>query len=103
MSLESDIVRDVSARLAGAGIPFMLTGSMAMNAYAAPRMTRDVDVVIEARPDDAPRLLAAFSPAYYIDAEAVARALRSEGMFNVIHQEWIFKVDCIVRKSAPYR
>jgi hypothetical protein len=103
MSVELDIVRDVSERLDRAGIPFMLTGSMAMNAYAEPRMTRDVDVVIEVQAGDAPRLVSAFSPDYYIDATAVARALASEGMFNVIHQGWVFKVDCIVRKSAPFR
>ena len=103
MSVELEMVRDVSDRLNRAGIPFMLTGSMAMTAYSEPRMTRDLDVVIEAQPEDAARLIAAFEPEYYIDAEAVARALRTERMFNVIHQEWIFKVDCIVRKSAPYR
>jgi hypothetical protein len=103
MSLELDIVRDISERLTRAGIPFMLTGSMAMNAHAQPRMTRDVDVVIEVQPPDAERIIAAFSPAYYIDGEAVARALRNETLFNTIHREWVFKVDCIVRKSAPYR
>ena len=103
MSIELDIVRDVSDRLTRAEIPFMLTGSMAMNAYAEPRMTRDVDVVIEVQPGDTPRLLSAFSPDYYIDAMVVSRALASKGIFNIIHQGWIFKVDCIVRKSAPFR
>ena len=103
MSLEIDILRDVSERLDRAGIPFMLTGSMAMNAYAQPRMTRDLDFVIEVQPQDANRLIAAFAPDYYIDAETVARALRDERMFNVIQQEWVFKVDCIVRKNAPFR
>ena len=55
MSIELDIVRDVSERLTRAGIPFMLTGSMAMNACAQPRMTRDVDVVINVGPEDAGR------------------------------------------------
>lgn len=43
MTNEIDIVRDVSARLESAGIAFMLTGSMAMNYYAQPRMTRDTE------------------------------------------------------------
>ncbi len=103
MSLELDVIRDVSGRLVTAGIPFMLTGSMAMNFYAEPRMTRDVDVVIEVQPRDASRILAAFAPDYYIDAESVARATRDEGLFNVIHREWVFKVDCIVRKDTPFR
>jgi hypothetical protein len=103
VSVELDIVRDVSERLTRAGIAFMLTGSMAMNAYAQPRMTRDVDVVIEVSPDDTARLVATFTPDYYIDAESVARALQTECMFNVIHQEWVFKVDCIVRKNGAFR
>ena len=103
MSLELDIVRDVSERLARAGLPFMLTGSMAMNACAEPRMTRDVDVVVEMGPADTGRVLAAFTPDYYIEREAVERAVRRESLFNAIHREWIFKVDCIVRKETPYR
>lgn len=103
MSVELDIVRDVSERLERAEIAFMLTGSMAMNAYAQPRMTRDVDVVIEVRLEDAERLVRAFSPEYYIDAAAVERALRTETLFNVIHREFVFKVDCIIRKDAPFR
>lgn len=103
MSVELDIVRDVSERLTRAGIPFMLTGSMAMNAYAQPRMTRDVDVVIDVASDGATQLLAAFASDYYLDAEAVAHALRTEGLFNAIHREWVFKVDCIVRKGGEFR
>ena len=44
MQNEIDIIRDVAARLEGVGIPYMLTGSMAMNYYAQPRMTRDIDL-----------------------------------------------------------
>jgi hypothetical protein len=43
---EIDIVRDVSARLERVGIEYMLTGSMVMNYYAQPRMTRDIDMVV---------------------------------------------------------
>lgn len=103
MSIELDITRDVTDRLDRAGIAYMITGSMAMNAYAEPRMTRDVDVVIEVMPGDVQRLITAFSPGYYIDAGTAERALRDEGFFNVIHEEWVFKVDLIVRKSAPFR
>ena len=53
MQNELDIVRDVSARLDGADIGYMLTGSMAMNYYAQPRMTRDIDIVVDLKPGDA--------------------------------------------------
>ena len=43
---EIDILEEVSRILIKADIPFMLTGSMAMNFYAQPRMTRDIDVIL---------------------------------------------------------
>lgn len=53
MQNEIDIVQAVSARLEQGGLEFMLTGSMAMNYYAQPRMTRDIDMVVALKPKDA--------------------------------------------------
>ncbi|MSU58260.1 MAG: hypothetical protein EXS35_08780 [Pedosphaera sp.] len=103
MQNELDIVRDVSARLDGAGISYMLTGSMAMNYYAQPRMTRDIDLVVALRPDDADRVVRLFTPDYYVSREAVNASLEHTSMFNLIHQESVIKVDCIVRKQTKYR
>ena len=38
----------------------MITGSVALSFYAQPRMTRDIDLVIECEPDDAPRIVDLF-------------------------------------------
>lgn len=100
---ELDIVRDVSARLDGAGIAFMLTGSMAMNYYAQPRMTRDIDLVVALQSGDAGRIVSLFSPDYYVSREAVDSSLAHHSMFNLIHHESVIKVDCIVRKQTAYR
>jgi hypothetical protein len=35
----------------------MLTGSMAMNYYAQPRMTRDIDLVVELGPKDVEKVV----------------------------------------------
>ncbi len=103
MENELDIVRDVSRRLDGAGISFMLTGSMAMNYYAQPRMTRDIDVVVALRPEDAGRIVELFRPHYYVSREAVDSSIAYQSLFNLIHNETVIKVDCIVRKQSPYR
>lgn len=81
----------------------MLTGSVAMNYYAMPRMTRDIDVVVLLHKGNVELFVREFSPAYYISPEAVREAVESESMFNLIHTESVVKVDCIVRKSAEYR
>jgi len=100
---ELDIVRDVSARLGRGGLAFMLTGSMAMNYYAQPRMTRDIDLVVALTPADTDAIVRLFAPDYYVSREAVSSSIAQESLFNLIHQESIIKVDCIIRKNTPYR
>ena len=103
MQNELDIVRDVSQRLDRAGIAYMLTGSMAMNYYAQPRMTRDIDVVVALAPADADKIVDLFRADYYVSEEAVRDSISAESIFNLIHNESVIKVDCIVRKNTPYR
>ena len=100
---EIDIVRDISRRFEKADISYMLTGSMAMNYYAQPRMTRDIDVVIAIGPEDVDRVAALFRPDYYVSEENIRESVAHESIFNLIHQESVIKVDCIIRKRTEYR
>lgn len=103
MQNELDIMRDVSRRLEGAGIAYMLTGSMAMNYYAHPRMTRDIDLVVALTSAETDRVVALFEADYYVSREAVRNSIAEESIFNLIHNESVIKVDCIIRKNTPYR
>jgi hypothetical protein len=47
VSEELEVLKIVAGRLGGAGIAYMLTGSIAMNPYAVPRMTRDIDALFQ--------------------------------------------------------
>ena len=100
---EIDIIRDISQRFDHAHIHYMLTGSMAMNYYAQPRMTRDIDVVIAIALDDVDRVAALFRPDYFVSEENIRESVAHESIFNLIHQESVIKVDCIIRKSSEYR
>src|SRR6202040_2423648 len=103
MQNELDIVRDVSQRLEGAGIAYMLTGSMAMNYYAVPRMTRDIDVVVAIGPDDVQPVTGLFQPDYYVSEQNIAESVAQQSIFNLIHNESVIKVDCLVRTASEYR
>ena len=103
MTTELDVLAIVGDRLTARGIPFMLTGSFAMAHYAAPRMTRDLDIVVALQPQDVPQVVAAFSADFYINADAALAAIASERMFNLMHYGSGIKVDLIVRKSSEYR
>ncbi len=81
----------------------MLTGSIALSYYAQPRMTRDIDLVVELSGRDAKSVAALFAPSYYVAEADVGRAISEHGMFNVLHLDKIVKIDFIVRKDTPYR
>jgi len=103
VSDELDVLKSVAARLEAAGIPYMVTGSMAANFYATPRMTRDIDLVVELREGDVTRIVTLFQGEYYIDRAMVEQAVRTRSMFNMIHNALVVKVDCVVRKDSEYR
>ena len=103
MSAELEVLQDAIARLEGAGIAYMLTGSVALSFYAEPRMTRDVDLVVELDRRDAKSVADLFAPDYYVSADDVARAISGRTMFNVLHLGKLVKLDLIVRKDTAYR
>ena len=103
VSDELDILKSVTARLQAAGIPYMVTGSMATNFYATPRMTRDIDLVVELSEEDVGRVVTLFQDEYYIDRDMIQQAVRNRSMFNMIHNIRVVKVDCVVRKESEYR
>ncbi len=103
MSEQLDVLKLIAERLERAGIAYMISGSMALNYYAQPRLTRDIDLVVELIPGDADRLVNLFTADFYINAEPVDNAIAQHGMFNAIHYEAVIKMDFIVRKDTPYR
>ena len=104
MKNEIDVLRDLARRFTQGHIDYMLTGSFAMNYYAQPRMTRDIDVVVDLDAMDAvDAIFGLFSPDYYVAREAITHAIAQTSVFNLIHHETVIKVYCIVRKKSDYR
>jgi predicted nucleotidyltransferase len=93
----------VTSRLEHAGIAYMVTGSVAVSLYAEPRMTRDVDLVVELQPADTSRIVEMFSAEFSCDADRIGDAIARQSMFNLIHTAAVVKVDFIVRKHSAYR
>jgi len=80
---ELDVLRDISDRLTSGGIAFMLTGSMAMNYYAQPRMTRAIDLVVKLVSAQIDILMSTFEQDYYVERRAVARAI-ADGRCSIL-------------------
>jgi hypothetical protein len=100
---ELSVLKLVTARLDAAGLAYMVTGSVALSLYAEPRMTRDVDLVVELGPSDTTRMMDAFGPEFDVDADRIRDAITARSMFNAIHTAAVVKLDIIVRKPGAYR
>ena len=103
MDEQLEFMKQIACRLDSAGIPYMITGSMAMAIYATPRMTRDIDLVIECDLLDSDRLADLFEQDCYVDRKGIRDAVSRRSMFNIIHNDWIVKADFIIRKNGQYR
>lgn len=103
MSSELGILKQVCGQLDDNQISYMLTGSFAANFYAVPRMTRDIDIVIEIEMKEVDKILHIFQKDFYIDKISINEAIKYQSMFNIIHNELSFKIDFIVRKNSEYR
>jgi hypothetical protein len=103
MSEELEVLKEVARRLEKAAICYMITGSIAANFYTVPRLTRDIDIVVELSQRDLDRFIPLFEKDYYMEPQTVRNAVETKGMFNLIHDEFIIKIDFVVRKDTPYR
>ena len=97
------LLEKITQELEKADILYMVSGSIALNTYAVPRMTRDIDIVIELQKEDIDRFCKIFETGFYIDTLTVQEEVRRRGMFNVIDFESGYKIDFIIRKNSNYR
>ncbi|HHT9114802.1 MAG TPA: nucleotidyl transferase AbiEii/AbiGii toxin family protein [Candidatus Wunengus sp. YC65] len=99
---ELEVLKIVVKRLESAGVPYMITGSIAANFYTTPRMTRDIDIVIEIGENNIEVLFFLFSDDFYIDKDSIRNAICNKQIFNIIHKEGVVKIDFIIRKDKKY-
>lgn len=97
------VLARVGAALASAGVPSMLTGSVAAAYHGAPRATVDIDLIIVATAAQLRRVVAECQDAgLYASDEAAVASVSVGGMFNVIDATSGWKVDLIHRKDRPF-
>jgi hypothetical protein len=97
--LLSEIVNALEAR----EIPYMVSGSLAMSAYTIPRMTRDIDIIIDVDREDIDKLVTIFDRNFYVNTNTVIEEIGRRGMFNAIDHRSGYKIDFVVKKNVPYR
>ena len=98
----AELIAMALAHLERAGIPYMVTGSVASTYHGEARATRDLDIVIDPSTAELDRLVADLMAAgLYVDPEAARSALDDRTQFNVIGPD-ASKIDFIIRRDRPF-
>lgn len=83
-------------------IQHFLGGSAASSLRGSPRMTNDIDLVADIRPDQVAEFVRGLEPAFYVSAEAVHEAIARKSAFNIIHLDTVLKIDIFVFDGSPW-
>ncbi len=102
MNEQAGVFQTVLAALEQLQIVYMITGSVASVRYGEPRMTLDMDVILDLTMLQARRLARCFGPDYYADEAQMTEAIQRRSSFNIIHGASGTKVDCFVIKDSLY-
>ncbi len=99
-----NVFQDVLARLEEAKIPYMVVGSLSSIVYGEPRMTKDMDIVIDVPVQDSSKFefYFPFQGFYCPPADILKDEVINRGQFNLVHHESGLKIDVIIRKQSPH-
>lgn len=76
-------------------------GSIASSFAGEPRATLDIDIVAALDERHVEALVTALTPEFYVDGDALRRAIRMRSSTNLIHQRTQLKVDLFVAGGTP--
>jgi hypothetical protein len=104
----AETFRETVARLVAIlkrfGVRFHLTGGASTIAYGEPRMTQDIDIVVDPQPLAAnivPFLDALEGAGFLVDEETARKAVAEGGMFQILDLGESLKVDLYPREMIP--
>ena len=87
------------------GLRYLVTGSVAAMAYGEPRLTNDIDLILEIKPEDIDSLTQAFPGSHYylppLEIIHSERVRSQRGHLNIFHLETMLKADIYLAGSDP--
>jgi hypothetical protein len=102
---EHDLIQIFANRLNSLGVAYMVTGAVAATIYGEPRLTHDIDLVIDLRFEDIEKFIDAFPPEEFYCPPAEVIRLETDrdqrGHFNLIHHETGLKADVYASGRDP--
>jgi hypothetical protein len=98
-----ELLRFVARVIEDMGLRYFVTGSTATIFYGEPRLTNDIDVVVELPISQTAEFCRRFPPQeFYVSETAARQAALGKTQFNVIHPTSGLKVDVIVPEPSEF-
>ena len=94
---QSDLLKVAIRNLRLLNVPYAIVGSFASSVWGESRLTQDIDIVVDLKPQQVVSLCDAFpDPEFYVSRTAAEEAVARTGQFNVIHPSSGNKIDFMV-------
>jgi hypothetical protein len=94
-----DVALLVIAALESCGAHYTIGGSIASSVSGEPRASIDADIVVDMGPEQVEPLVSLLGSEFYLDADALRRAIRTRSSTNLVHRPSGIKVDLFVAGS----
>lgn len=100
---QNELLRYTIKAFEALGIDYLIGGSLASSVYGEPRLTNDIDIIVDLKPEHIPGILSKFDPKeFHVDEEAIRQALSRNGQFNIIHPSSGYKIDLFISGQDPF-
>ena len=100
---QQELVKKVVEFLTGHHIPYMMTGSMVSSLQGEPRLTHDIDIIVQIYKKHIKYFLSGFlSSEYYVEENAIQDAINEKSMFNIIDIKEGDKIDFWILTDSPF-
>ncbi len=83
-------------------IPYMIVGSIASILYGKPRLTLDMDIIIDIKEEGIENFVSKFGSNWYVDKEMIKDAIKKRFHFNIIHIPSANKIDFFLLQDDGY-
>lgn len=103
MTAALEVLHRVAELLEASGVRFVVVGSFASSARGQARATADIDFVADIPEVSIVPLVAALAAEFYVDEDAVRRAVRERRSFNAIHLDSMLKIDVFIAPPSGFR
>lgn len=94
-----DVVSVVIAALEATGVPYTVGGSLASSFSGEPRSSIGADIVVRMTAAQVPVFIGHLGNQFYVDDDALRRAVASGSSANIVHPRTGIKVDLFVAHS----